>query len=232
MRIIRHSCGLLYFLHCTMHACRSSILICLGDLGTVLQPSVSVKVWQRSPYLVGLIEDIFLTLLCWDLVSATLFWTVYSSSILVRPLLQLLTTTTISWNKQKKIGVMILKVYVHIYIQWLIQKFWSGGDWVTPNWGGEHGNGTCPLPHKVHYNMPILTVFLYPEKLRQCVHCLTVFCLACFPCERMACLTVRVDNVTHMGVTRHPIHPPLDQPLILYCLLFILSLESNHCLPL
>ena len=44
----------------------------------------------------------------------------YSSSILVRPLLQLLTTTTISWNKTEKIGVMILKVYVHIYIVLLI----------------------------------------------------------------------------------------------------------------
>ena len=44
----------------------------------------------------------------------------YSSSILVRPLLQLLTTITISWNKTGKIGVMILKVYVHIYIVLLI----------------------------------------------------------------------------------------------------------------
>ena len=44
----------------------------------------------------------------------------YSSSILVRPLLQLLTTTTISWNKTKKIGVMILKVYMRINIVLLI----------------------------------------------------------------------------------------------------------------
>ena len=73
-----------------------------------------------------------------------------------------------------------------------------------------HGNGMCPLPHN---NMPIFpTVFLYPEELRQHVHCLTVFCLARFPCEWMACLIVRVDNVTHRGVTRHPIHP-LDQPM-------------------
>ena len=42
----------------------------------------------------------------------------YSSSILVRPLLQLLTTTTISWIEN--IGVMILNVYVHIYIVLLI----------------------------------------------------------------------------------------------------------------
>ena len=43
----------------------------------------------------------------------------YSSSILV---MQLLTNTTISWNKTEKIGVMILKVYVHIkfYIVLLI----------------------------------------------------------------------------------------------------------------
>ena len=45
---------------------------------------------------------------------------VYSSSILVRPLLQLLTTTTISWNKTEKIGVMILKVYMRINIVLLI----------------------------------------------------------------------------------------------------------------
>ena len=44
----------------------------------------------------------------------------YSSSILVRPLLQLLTTTTISWNKTEKIGVMILKVYMRINIVLLI----------------------------------------------------------------------------------------------------------------
>ena len=44
----------------------------------------------------------------------------YSSSILVRPLLQLLTTTTISWNKTEKMGFMILKVYMHIYIVLLI----------------------------------------------------------------------------------------------------------------
>ena len=44
----------------------------------------------------------------------------YSSFILVRPLLQLLTTTTISWNKTEKIGVMILKVYMRIYIVLLI----------------------------------------------------------------------------------------------------------------
>ena len=43
-----------------------------------------------------------------------------SSSILVRPLLQLLTTTTISWNKTEKIGVMILKVYMRINIVLLI----------------------------------------------------------------------------------------------------------------
>ena len=41
----------------------------------------------------------------------------YSSSILVR---QLLTTTTISWNKTEGIGVMILKVSMHIYIVLLI----------------------------------------------------------------------------------------------------------------
>ena len=41
----------------------------------------------------------------------------YSSSILVRPLLQLL---TISWNKTEKIGVMILKVYMRINIVLLI----------------------------------------------------------------------------------------------------------------
>ena len=47
-------------------------------------------------------------------------YVIYSSSILVRPLLQLLTTTTISWNKTKKIGVKILEVYIHIYIVLLI----------------------------------------------------------------------------------------------------------------
>ena len=34
--------------------------------------------------------------------------------------MQLLTTTTISWNKTEKIDVMILKVYVDIYIILLI----------------------------------------------------------------------------------------------------------------
>ena len=52
-----------------------------------------------------------------------------------------------------------------------------------------------------------------PYELRQCVRCLTVFCLAQFPCEWMACLIVYVDNVTHRGVTRHPIHPPGSAPV-------------------
>ena len=51
-----------------------------------------------------------------------------------------------------------------------------------------------------------------PFELRQRVHCLTVFCLAQFPCEWMACFIVQVDNVTHRGVTRHPIPRPPPPP--------------------
>ena len=93
------------------------------------------------------------------------------------------------------------------------QKFCSGGDWVTPNWGKERGKGTrAPSRTKhiiiCHYSNCISI----PYELRQCMHCLTVLSLAQFPCEWMACLIVRVDNVTHRGVTGHPIHPPGSAP--------------------
>ena len=39
-----------------------------------------------------------------------------------------------------------------------------------------------------------------PYELRQCVHCLTVICLARFPCEWMACLIVRVKRLNYFKI--------------------------------
>ena len=73
----------------------------------------------------------------------------------------------------------------------------------------------CPLPHKVQLEAKNSLTINFPSgfpcsELRQHAHCT---CLSYCPLFSIfPIFTARVDNLTHRGVTRHPIHPPWISP--------------------